>query len=601
VQRASIQSPRVPRIELKLFGTPRLHIGGVDLTPGRPTVFEIIARIILEGPAGIRRGDLAYWMWPDVAPSQARANLRVNLTNLRAELANLGISDQFHIDGDNLATKGAIDVDIAIFLSRSRNTISDLKTATQPVAKGWNPERWQKEADAVAAHLADGFTVLRLQHPEGEAISLLKAAVKSHPTSTQLITLLLSELKARNQVDEASQVIIDFENNWINRFGTADLPELSLDTLSAPVKEQRKPPMVAYALPAGCLILILIGYATSQNLRQVSPATTAVLELTVTESYTKSVNGIEFGLRKFRVANTRADEIQFERLSDTDIKAGHPMMNPVLISQGDDVQPTTTDIARKSFGVSIHPGDVHTGFDARGAVNANFRPIPGFPFVSVPTVLRDGSLLVDRCCDHPFADHRRLSHYYDGAEHVVGPEGELPQIVVFTFIIDETVYGKYSYGRKEGWRYHTFSYDIRSRIFKKLNIPPVVGALDSRVLVCQPEITTILNGDYDTHPNGEVVVVDQVSGKQLRQRWANDQAPFMSFLPPYIIKPQRANSRSWSLQFLNADLRPENPFPELDENYCRIAAMSNQVLVLVPFNRDQHSREFWIITRKYPV
>jgi hypothetical protein len=134
-----------------------------------------------------------------------------------------------------------------------------------------------------------------------------------------------------------------------------------------------------------------------------------------------------------------------------------------------------------------------------------------------------------------------------------------------------------------------------------LNIPPVVGALDSRVLVCQPEITTIQNGDYDTHPNGEVVVVDQVSGKQLRQRWANDQAPFMSFLPPYIIKPQRANSRSWSLHFLNADLRPENPFPELDENYCRIAAMSSQVLVLVPFNRDHHSREFWIITRKDPI
>jgi len=29
--------------------------------------------------------------------------------------------------------------------------------------------------------------------------------------------------------------------------------------------------------------------------------------------------------------------------------------------------------------------------------------------------------------------------------------------------------------------------------------------------------------------------------------------------------------------------------------------MSNQVLVLVPFNRDQHSREFWIVTRKDPV
>ena len=593
------------RIELKLFGKPRLLVDGMEVNPGRPTVFEILAKVITSGDAGIRRGELAAIMWPDLDQSKARANLRVSLANLRSVLDGLGITDQFCINDDVLRTQGGIDVDINTFLANSA-CLADLRHAVLAVAKGWEPERWQAEADAVASRLANGFQALADQLSDDERCSLLNAAVRSHPTSTQLATQLVDAYKQRQMLDEANQAVIDFENAWVDRFGTADLPNISLTIVPKPAASVRKVEgqgiaMAIAAIPLLGIVAAIIAISIQNSRREEPAPNQPLLQLQLIKSYSKSINGIEFGLRKFRVANTRADEIQFESLSDTDIRAGHPMMNPVLISQGDDVQPTTTDIARKSFGVSIHSGDFRTGFDARGAVNAQFRPIPGFPFISAPNILSDGTLLVDRVCNHPYADHRRLSHYYDGTEHVVGPEGELPQIVVFTFIIDETVYGKYSYGRKEGWRYHTFSYDIRSRIFTKLNIPPVVGALDSQVLVCQPEITTILNGDYDTHPNGDVVLVDQASGKQLRQRWADDQAPFMSFLPPYIIKPQRVNSRSWSLQFLNADLRPENPFPELKENYCKLAAISNQVLVLVPFNRDQHSREFWIVTRKDPI
>lgn len=224
--------------------------------------------------------------------------------------------------------------------------------------------------------------------------------------------------------------------------------------------------------------------------------------------------------------------------------------------------------------------------------------MPGYPYFSDPSILSNGTLLLDRYCDHPFADHRRLSHFYDGSEHIVGPEGELPQVVVSTCITDKTLYGQYSYGRKEGWRNHTFGYDIRSRTFKELNIPPVKAALDSNVLVCRPETTTVLNGDYDTHPTGEVMVVDQVSGKRLKERWANGQGPTMLFLPPYIIKPQRMNDRASSMQFLNGELKSVSPFPELNGNYCRFEALSSQMLLLVPFDHDHFSREFWIVTRK---
>ena len=81
------------RIELKLFGKPRLLVDGMEVNSGRPTVFEILAKVIMSGEAGIRRGELAAIMWPDLNQSKARANLRVSLANLRSVLDGLGITD----------------------------------------------------------------------------------------------------------------------------------------------------------------------------------------------------------------------------------------------------------------------------------------------------------------------------------------------------------------------------------------------------------------------------------------------------------------------------------------------------------------------------
>lgn len=593
------------RIELKLFGKPCLLIDGLGVNPGRPAVFEILAKTIVAGDAEISRAEIAKWMWPDLDSAIARANLRVNLTSLRIELDRLGIGSVVVTDGDLLRTQGIIDVDLHTFLSKPIQSVNELRMGTSPVAKGWNADRWQVQRDLVAVHLTSGFHTLGSKLPEDERLALLKEAAREHPTSNPLTTMLVDAYKRRQLLDAANQAVIDFENAWIDRFGTADLPNISLGPVPAPVETpraaDRKRIILAIAEIAllGIIVSIIVIYLLLYSRTEPGPQKPR-LQLSLVQSYTKTVDGNRFLLQRYKVGNAYADQLQVEMISRTEARMSANEMSPVLVSQNGKIDPTTRNIARKEFGITVQPADISAGFSTDGKLNWEFKPTAEYPHIVLP-ILLDRSLILDRCCDHPFADHRRLSHFYDMAEHVVAPDGEQPQVTVSTYLTDRFLYGKYSYGRREGWRYHTFRYDILSHKFEKLSIPPVVGILDNHTLVSQPEVTTVHNDDYDTHPSGEVVVINQTTGKKIKERWVREGDPYVRCLPAYILNRQWTNARSWTWQFLDGQLKPVNPFPEIQSPISRLDQLTNSLLLAVPFYREIRSREFWLITRLDPL
>ena len=613
------------RIELKLFGKPCLLIDGLEVNPGRPAVFEILAKTIVAGDAGISRAELAKWMWPDLDSAKSRANLRVNLASLRIELGRLGLGSVVVTDGDLLRTQGTIDVDLHTFLSKPIHSVNELRMGTSPVAKAWDADRWQVQRDLVAVHLVSGFHTLGSKLPEDEHLALLKESVRAHPTSIPLTTMFVDANKRQQLLDAANQAVIDFENAWIDRFGTADLPNISLSPIPAPVETPRTADLpnislgpipalvetprtaegrgIATAIAVIALLgIIAAGIAIYLLLsRRTDPGPQKPrLQLSLVQSYTKTVDGVRFKVRKFKVDHPWAYMLGFHALNQTDLRVESSEALPVLLTLSDEIRPTPSDEIRNDHGITIGPWDEFRGVSVRGAINRQFKPLPGYPYLD-PHILNDGSLLLSRHCEHPYVDHYRLTHFYAGAERLIAPTGPLPQITAFNVFTSTTVYGKYSYGRQEGWRYHAFRYDIQSHKFEDLSIPPVVGILDDHTLVCQPEVTTVINDDYDTHPSGEVVVIDQTTGKQIRQRWVADGNPGLGIFPPFALKIQRANTRSSKVIFLDKSLNRVNPFPELTGNFGRIESYSNQNLLLVPFDRAEQSREFWLITRLDPL
>jgi DNA-binding SARP family transcriptional activator len=579
----------VLQIELTLFGKPKLYINGEDVTPDRPTVFEVLCKVILSGEAGISRTEIATLMWPDLPISKARSNLRVNLANLRSELKSLGIADQFHLDDDVLRAKNAIKVDVKTILSKSSLLPSDLKHSTQPLAKGFDPDRWQREADLVVAHLASSFQNFRGAAPNDEMLSLLKAAVRSHPTSTQLTTSLLEALRLRNQVDQATQAIINFENAWINRFGVADLPTLSLDIPLPPVPEPAKPKRIFYTIPIICAIVLA---TVIFGPKQPAPVGYFPSLLVVGQ---KMESG--FNVRKIEVSGTDPKNISpFVNLDQqpllTDGSTFYSVMKSGYIKPFHN--PTWLPKAQKSgVDVEISPDLTKLRVAIRGTERI-ITAITEYPYFETPKILADGSIVFSRVCGHTFRDHRKLCIWKDGQEsqiHLTSPEPQNPVVICTA---DDGFYGKYSLGKKDSWAYHSFFFDIHSRKAKSLDIPIAVGIVGD-CLLTRPETTELIRGDYRNHPLDYGLLIDNLGKKKKIPLY--DQEDSLGIFGDYIYKCCKKSEHNWDLEFLNSKLEVVNPFPSVPKVVQSFTVGSDEVATCVEYIPEHNSKETILISR----
>jgi len=603
----TVQNSCVACVVLHLIGKPKLTIDGVDHRLSRPVVFELLAVIVVAGEPGVSRTGVIDVLWSHLTPANARNQLRGTLAKLRADLAASGLAEAFDLESQTLRAVANVQCDLARFLSDPPANLEDLEPFTKRIAETWPPEHWYRLSDQVATTLANQLEPHFRQDRLGDLRPLLERAVASYPFNSRLSSLLASTYKLGGDESAASETIISFETAWVDRFGHGDIPKLETLALSpgkSPEEAQLPSPARRNRKSLGGTVLVVLAAIAGIWLSlPPKPPDRLRLDISLVEKRTKVVDGYTFLLRKFRIANAFSDNhrILYMSINEKDFAVTLGTEAQVIVREDQSVQHNfpVMDFIQEQSGGKVDFRNDKPSIQVVGIHQGTFQAVPGWPKMAPPSILSDGTTLIRRLCRHPYICHQRLWHFYDGAEHPVFPDQAQPQVIVTGPITATTVYGKFSFGKKKGWRYHTFSYSIAERQFRFLDIPPVVAALHKDVLVCFPEETTVINGDYDTHPNGELVVLNLKTQTKVQRMWGKPGlAPTVKFLPPYIADIQPFTTQSSKLQFLDDKLRPRNPFPELAGDFRRVESLSNHGLVLVPFQKMERPRDFWIITRE---
>jgi hypothetical protein len=492
----------VRKVELFLLGTPKLLIDGEEAEFSRRAVMEVLAMIVVAGEPGISRTEVAERLWPHLTKPNARLQLRGTLTRLRQELEGFQVRDAFGLESEVLRTSSSISCDLPRILSSEPRGLPDLIEAIKPFAKGWESEHWQAESDLLADWLSTAFEsqAANLKKPEG--LNLLRKAVKFHSTSAPLATLLVRELRTLGKADEANEVIIRFENSWIERFGNVDIPTFNgADVAHQEPETKHKPVLIALGF-----VVVLLGSIVAGPLFR--PAQ-AVADSDRTRVSLVHLGSVVAGDRRLRFADSgfSREATEFREFSDGTFSI---LVRSTSWSQhfGIKHDGTLAELPLISHEVEDELDAVqlklHTGKQDILSLDGVGNPVvvspkDGFPHFQQKVLLDPKTFIYGNSCIHPFADHHQLFLVKSGIESEINPAPGQAQITVFTALTPSTMFGKFTKGRVDGWRYHAFSFDLASGALASLNRPPVIAATDKGDWICLPEVTDVNQGDYDTH------------------------------------------------------------------------------------------------------
>jgi hypothetical protein len=493
-------------LDLRLFGVPRLFLDGEEVVISRPRVFECLARIIVAGPDGITRSELCRKLWPDFDLSDSRAQLRGTLMKLRAELEKVSIAGQFELSGETVRVVGAISCDLTDFTKNPLSDESHIRTAVQR-------DNWQVESDQVAESLSTVFESTRKFTDAIGHVDLLKRAVESHPTSTRLVTILVSRLERLNRIDEANQAIIAFEDAWVDRFGSADLPRISINQNLAetiPVTTpRRKLKTLALLLSPIVVVAFLSILAPTKNPVDSLPPRKS--DIRIASSHVNEISGqkvvsIEFTTGPSRVASvsrfsdggvnicTSKDHSEIQNILEPN---GRVFIGPQFPAILKDRSEEMSLVSETPYSATWNDG--HSVVRMTGTKElAYFNPVQ---------LLQDREILAVRTRDDPFRSRVGTLITNGVRVDLIRPSCIKPQIVYPTFWGAKHIFLSYSMGSSEGWKYHSMEYDLESRSTRSLPYAKVAYESSGGTLVVLPEETSIRNGDYDTHWDGRVFLV----------------------------------------------------------------------------------------------
>lgn len=519
-------------VRLHLVGNPRFQVNGKDLVLQPRTVAECFAIIASRKAIGITREELAGLLWPQLEPSNARAQLRQALTALRAQLQEieaLGIAEFAQV---RLRINAEIVLDTD--LSQEGQDLDFVQTLLGPICDGWNRERWQAYADEIAAKLGEAIPSL----PNENQTAVLKQAILYHPESPQLAQLWINHLVSLHRVTEANEALISFENAWVDRFGAVGIPNLSipettLSALSSPVASSLVESRTGIALPSRFLVvgaagaIALMGLILPAIARNPRSPRLASGELEI-ESVSRRKQVLSAQTLEVTTLGIRKSEIIEHRLlSDGSIYLIAKGEQGVLLVQEPRIQVGRYKLEITQIEDRLGPQELRYDRKGKGPLRIKtlstegsdlaedwvIPPTGEYPNFDYHRLIGFGELVFSRECDHPERCHKRLFHGVEGELFDLSAQLGNPRIALFTARVGSKLYGKYSFGKPERWRYRSFVYDTEARTLKKLDLPPVIGEAGSGHLFCLPETTTERSGSFDTRWNGTVLIVDP-AGRQ---------------------------------------------------------------------------------------
>jgi hypothetical protein len=147
-----------------------------------------------------------------------------------------------------------------------------------------------------------------------------------------------------------------------------------------------------------------------------------------------------------------------------------------------------------------------------------------YPRIFANRFVTPDSFLFDRIDESTEASKRHLNLHQGDLDFPLDFGLGKVLVSVLTAIHGRTIYGEFSFGRSDGWVYHTFSYDLDSRRTAVLACPPVAIVSSTGDLATKPEVTDVKNGDYSTVWSKQVKLFP-VGGKQRLLTW-NGQTQF---------------------------------------------------------------------------
>lgn len=520
-------------VRLRLVGEPRFSIDDRDLSFQPRVAAECFAVIASRGSAGISREEIAPLLWGQLEPANARAQLRQALTALRNQLDAAGFLAIADFGQVRLRLEAEVQTDIEI--ARPLPNLQRAQALLGPICDGWSADRWRSYADEVAAELA----VIIPELPPMAQRETLRQAVVFHPESPVLAQHWINLLATANRLEEANEALLNFENAWIDRFGLIGLPTLSIPSVPIPstsvlVEAERREPAVPRPRVKS-LVFGTIGTLAVAGLWAIATARNAGTQLLgSSEVEIESVERISASLGGEPVIQTvvgirKSEVIEHRLLSDQTAYFIVKGEQGVLLKPIEQLQKGRYRLELTQLEDRLGPQQLLYDRKGKGPLRLQtfstdqldasedwvIPPTVEYPNFDYHRLLGQDELVFSRECDHPERCHKRLFHGVEGKLYDLSEQLGYPRIALFTARVGTKLYGKYSFGKSDGWRYHAFSYEPESRSVKKLSLPPVIGESKSGHRFCLPESTTVRNGSHDTRWNGTVLIIDPAGRQKL--------------------------------------------------------------------------------------
>jgi hypothetical protein len=162
---------------------------------------------------------------------------------------------------------------------------------------------------------------------------------------------------------------------------------------------------------------------------------------------------------------------------------------------------------KANYLMSLHSASIFSGGDTSTiqfvtrSGSFTISPNVAYPGLGGVRLLSDSRIIYFRNCGHIGADHVQTFVFEDGLETPITAGIGRSQVAYATYVGEDAIYGKYSVGSTEQWRYHAFRFDLQTLRACNLGDDPVVCLAKDGSLLAEPEITDIKNDDYFTRWN----------------------------------------------------------------------------------------------------
>lgn len=494
-------------IRLHMLGKPALYMDGREERIAPPATFQLLAVILLGGQEGVSRHTARTRLWPHLDPKSGMTQLRINLMKMRDQLG-----DRVFLDtaGQVLRVLPGTNVEVDIW-EKAKPGANGLSNFVDRVVVGWNLEHWQDVADQHGERICRCLDELEARG-ERIDIELLCRAAENYPTITNIHRRLVARYLFEGRDTDANEATIRFEEYWVERFGTGDIPDLSAK-LESPIHVAGKKPWwnLKKILLAVVLLAGASGFTTWNYIRNFStfPAT---IEFKGEQTW-QGDKLVRYSLRP-----TRGHTPTMRMLSDGRIlvyftREGFSAPETAFSfwprSPGRlDIQPEAPNLRdRNKKGLALDLRQA-VRWDEGGQIRRKLSPTGERPNVYV-NQLTEGGLFYTRLCRHLERCHLDL-YFTDGNRdiQIVGPDGP-PQTTRLVSVDKDRAYLIYSMGITEAWK-NWSAFITMSKGAPKNNVLTPFAAehcIDSvahdGTVVLNRDVTSILEGDYSTRSTGE--------------------------------------------------------------------------------------------------